>query len=334
VTWRVPTVAECDPGHEPTEFMVLVAMAEKPSKSAGGILLPEATREREQWGAEHGRILAISPLAFSYSDLWRRPSDKVIENQEENEDEEGGAEDSPTTFAEVAATMGWKPKAEFKPKREGDKWLPARDFVAAFNERQRNTMRANRDLKSKLDRVALQVEKVSGRLSASDRDALKAKAREHMEAGEYDKAEELFDKAAAPAGDSEHPALTAFKERNDWFGVDDEATAYADALDKQFAKGGIADPDAHMRKVEAGVKKRFPELFEKDAGEREDREERGERPQRRAPLVARGGGGDRPRQDGKLTVADLTPRQRRAADAMGVTLKDYVENLNQMNGAA
>lgn len=257
--------------------------------------------------------------------------DQVDENEDENE---GGADDAtPTTFAEVASTMGWRPKADFKPKREGDKWLPAKEFVAEFNARQRNTMRSNRDLKSKLDRVAAQVEKVAGHLSATDKVAMRAQAREHMEVGEFDKAEELFDKAASAASPTsgEHPALTSFKERNDWFGVDDEATAYADSLDKQFAKGGIADADAHMRKVEAGVKKRFPELFE--AGERQERPE-GERQARRAPLVARGNGAERPRQDGKITVADLTPKQRRAAEAMNVTLKDYAANLNEMNGAA
>ena len=56
--------------------MVLVAMAEKEAKTAGGILLPEATQEREQWGSTHARLLAVSPLAFSYTDRmdWTPPA--------------------------------------------------------------------------------------------------------------------------------------------------------------------------------------------------------------------------------------------------------------------
>lgn len=74
-TWTVPALSDCDAGIEPSEFFVLVAMAEKPQKSAGGIIFTDDTREREQWGSEHGRILAVSPLAFSYAE-WPDPSQR------------------------------------------------------------------------------------------------------------------------------------------------------------------------------------------------------------------------------------------------------------------
>lgn len=69
MSWKVPTVAECDPQIEPFEFQVLVAMAEKPAKTAGGIMLPESTRDREEWGSDHARLLAVSPMAFNYVEL-------------------------------------------------------------------------------------------------------------------------------------------------------------------------------------------------------------------------------------------------------------------------
>jgi co-chaperonin GroES (HSP10) len=73
--WTVPDLKDCDAGIEPTEYNVLIAMATKPEKSAGGVIFTEETRDREQWGAEHGRILGVSPLAFNYA-AWPNPSDR------------------------------------------------------------------------------------------------------------------------------------------------------------------------------------------------------------------------------------------------------------------
>lgn len=66
MTWKLPTLAECDPGIEPFEFQVLVTMAKKDEKTSGGVILPDATKFRQEWGADHARIIAISPAAFTY----------------------------------------------------------------------------------------------------------------------------------------------------------------------------------------------------------------------------------------------------------------------------
>src|SRR6185312_6852784 len=75
MSWKTPDLASCDHGIEPTEFQCLVAMAEFEAKTAGGILLTDATREKEGWGSTHARLLAVSPLAFSYTDRkdWTPP---------------------------------------------------------------------------------------------------------------------------------------------------------------------------------------------------------------------------------------------------------------------
>lgn len=69
MTWTTPTVAESDPGIEPTEYCCLVRMAEFEGKTPGGIILTATTSDREQWGATHARLLAVSPLAFGYA-VW------------------------------------------------------------------------------------------------------------------------------------------------------------------------------------------------------------------------------------------------------------------------
>jgi co-chaperonin GroES (HSP10) len=68
MTWKLPTLAECDPGIEPFEYQVLVAMAQKEEKTSGGVILPDATQFRQSWGSDHALLVAVSTAAFSYHD--------------------------------------------------------------------------------------------------------------------------------------------------------------------------------------------------------------------------------------------------------------------------
>ena len=53
-------------GINPTEFKVVIRPIEIKEKTAGGIIIPEESREREQYAAQEGELVAVSPLAFSY----------------------------------------------------------------------------------------------------------------------------------------------------------------------------------------------------------------------------------------------------------------------------
>lgn len=76
MTWRIPTMNECDPGIAPTEYNVLIAPAEFQERTAGGIIIPDAQREREDYATVQGRLVAVSPVAFTF-EKWpedaRRP---------------------------------------------------------------------------------------------------------------------------------------------------------------------------------------------------------------------------------------------------------------------
>jgi hypothetical protein len=264
--------------------------------------------------------------------------DNQIEEDAAAAGAESGADEAPQDTEEevrVASLMGWKPESQWK----GDKanWRPAKDFLAEVPEIMRNTRKSNERMKGQLDRIVAQVARLTAaekrQMSAGQEHALEAA----MEAGDIEGAKKILAAArSSGAGDAPEkpPALAAFEERNaDWYGVDDEATAYAAMLDKRFAEqaGGVSDPDVHMRKVEAGVKRAFPELF-KDGKPRDD-DEPGER--RRAPLVARSGrGGDRSRSSTAMTPADMSAAQRKAATDMGVTHADWVKAYNQMQKAS
>lgn len=72
-------------GINPTEYKVLVRPDEVKEKTKGGIILPEETRERDQFAAMTGTLVAVSPLAFTYANdiEWApadrpKPGDKVL----------------------------------------------------------------------------------------------------------------------------------------------------------------------------------------------------------------------------------------------------------------
>lgn len=65
---KIPQLSECDPGIMPTEYNVLVAPEDTEEVTAGGIILTASTKETNDLAAQRGRLVAISPLAFSYAD--------------------------------------------------------------------------------------------------------------------------------------------------------------------------------------------------------------------------------------------------------------------------
>lgn len=54
----------------PTEYKVLIAPVEVDQKTKGGIIIPDETKDRDQYAQMRGVLVAISPLAFTYDD-WK-----------------------------------------------------------------------------------------------------------------------------------------------------------------------------------------------------------------------------------------------------------------------
>jgi co-chaperonin GroES (HSP10) len=66
LTWRIPDLADCIPGIAPTEYNVLIAPAEFQERTSGGVFIPEAAKEREEYATQQGRLVAVSPVAFTF----------------------------------------------------------------------------------------------------------------------------------------------------------------------------------------------------------------------------------------------------------------------------
>lgn len=53
-------------GIRPVEFKVLIKPDEVEEKTAGGIIIPDETKDREQHAQMAGTLIEVSPLAFTY----------------------------------------------------------------------------------------------------------------------------------------------------------------------------------------------------------------------------------------------------------------------------
>jgi co-chaperonin GroES (HSP10) len=62
-------------GISPTEFKVVILPTEIGEK-IGNLYMPQETQERNQHAVQDGKIIAVSPLAFTYAteDEWKRVS--------------------------------------------------------------------------------------------------------------------------------------------------------------------------------------------------------------------------------------------------------------------
>lgn len=269
-------------------------------------------------------------------------ADDLDEHIEEGAAAEGGEEQqqeeakSSPEAVRIASLMGWKDPSKWQGEPPPGGLKSAEDFIAEIPDVLRNTRKKADKLEGQFARVVAQVSKldrVEGRRRDADQEAALEAA---MEAGDLEGAKNILKaakEAAAPPGEA--PAFTSFKDRNEWYGVESEATEYVAFLDQKYATeaGGPAnvDPETHFRKIDAAVKKRFPELFG-EAKEPKEGEETGER--RRAPLVNRGNRAERVKTSEGFTVADLTRAHRQAIKEYGCSEADYVKNLNLMNKGA
>jgi chaperonin GroES len=59
-----------DSGLTPVEFFVVVALDAQQERTAGGIILPTTTQEKDKLATQEGTLVAVSPHAFSYAENW------------------------------------------------------------------------------------------------------------------------------------------------------------------------------------------------------------------------------------------------------------------------
>lgn len=249
-------------------------------------------------------------------------NDDVLEVEVNDDGQANDNQDvaEPSEAERVASLMGWK--ADFN----GPGKKTAEEFLVAFPDVLRNANNKNKHLESQLARVVGEVAKLSAMqkrtMDAQQEAALSAA----VEANDFEGVKKVVAAIKETAEGGQGDALTEFKSRNDWFDSDPEATAYAMSLDAMYARqsgGKILDAAAHMKRVEDGVKKKFPELFGEAPEPKGDA-----KPAPRAPLISGGGRVSRP-NNGEITVATMTAAHKAAARECQVTDEAYVRSFNK-----
>jgi chaperonin GroES len=64
----IPSLEDCKPGLRPVEYYVLIAPETIEERTAGGIYIPQAKRETDEIATQRGRIVAQSPLAWTFAE--------------------------------------------------------------------------------------------------------------------------------------------------------------------------------------------------------------------------------------------------------------------------
>ena len=131
---------------------------------------------------------------------------------------------------------------------------------------------------------------------------------------------------AAPEPQAD-PKAVAWRDKNTWFGVDEEMTALALGLHEKLVRSGV-DPrsDEYYRRVDETMKKRFPEAFN-DADEDEPiQTKQAQKPARTKPanVVAPVTRNTAPRQ------VRLTPTQVAIAKRLGLSNEQYARELMKL----
>lgn len=128
----------------------------------------------------------------------------------------------------------------------------------------------------------------------------------------------------APQQSSFDSKAEAWRQRNTWFGADEEMTALAMGAHEKLVRSGV-DPssDEYYRRVDDTMRRRFPEAFD-DADEDEaPQTKQAQKPARTKPanVVAPVTRGTAPRQ------VRLTPTQVAIAKKLGLSNEQYAKEL-------
>ena len=126
------------------------------------------------------------------------------------------------------------------------------------------------------------------------------------------------------------PKAEAWKEKNPWFGTDEEMTALALGLHEKLVRSGV-DPrsDDYYDRVNATMKKRFPEAFDDAEEEKPIQTREAEKPARTKPanVVAPVTRATAPRQ------VRLTPSQVAIAKRLGLSNQEYAKAMLELENS-
>lgn len=187
--------------------------------------------------------------------------------------------ESNTVVEDLARKTGWVPKEEYHGTKE---WVPADEYILRGNDMlhtinkvmkqqkkdNESMQKAVADLKKHNENVyraeVARLEAKIEKLSMDKKEAIKDGDLERVEEIEHALAENKEKvQQAAPKEESgeveENPEYVEWRDKNQWYGKDDEMTALADTIATRNPKMVYSEL---LEKIENAVRKSYPENFE------------------------------------------------------------------------
>ena len=241
-------------------------------------------------------------------------TDLPTEETEEQEEQEESASGPTDEDLAKAARLGWVPKDKYRgdPKR----WVDADEFIRRgetelpiLRERLRkqddtiaemqSTFKEFKEYHTKT--VQAQYQKAVRELTAKQLEAVETADVAAFERVQKEMADlqKDFETPKTPETPAPNPVFVEWQSKNDWYGKDKEASAYADLIAPGFERVATPGSPEFFEAIANEVKLRFPQKFSN--------------PQRNAPPAVEGGSVSASRGK-KKTYADLPYSAKAACD--------------------
>lgn len=175
---------------------------------------------------------------------------------------------APDPVADLAKTMGWRPKEEFKG--DPNLWKPAEDYIRAGSEIQRGQSRELKDLRATMENVARTNAAIVQSTIAAEREKLVAQYNQAVDDGNAQAAfkiggriTELNNKEQGLTTSAPTPPAQETNDwvaRNGWFNSDVLGRNLALSVADQYAKAGKSAGE-QLQAAEAEVRRVYPHLF-------------------------------------------------------------------------
>lgn len=253
-------------------------------------------------------------------------ADENIESQVDNTQV-----NEPTEVELQAIDSGWVPKDEYKG--EEHKWVDAGEFLRRGElfrkiEDQSKQLKDVRNALNDMKKLHGQVREVEYKRAL---DALREQKKQALIDGDADavisvderidlvkdQQRELAKEPPAVQESTEHPEFTAWTERNNWYKSSTPMRAFADALGRELASAGNS-PSEVLKKVEAEVRKEFPNKFRN--------------PNQDKPGVVESGKGTRTSGTGFVLSDEERQIMNRFVRQGVMTEAKYIEDLKKTRG--
>jgi hypothetical protein len=187
------------------------------------------------------------------------------------EDDEDDEPPPPDPVADLARTMGWRPKEQFKG--DPNLWKPADQYIKAGAEIQRGLSRDLKELRGTVDNMTRTQGAILEQTLAEQRDRLVARYNRAVEDGDAQTSfqvgraiDNLNGQARAlqqqpgPQIEAPPPEAVDWIDRNPWFHKDPLARDLALNVAERYANAG-EPADVQLAAAEREVRKLYPHLF-------------------------------------------------------------------------